>query len=125
MPDTDCPSCGRRTGGSELKVLPGLLAPDGVPIEVQLVREYKGPTVDQVLASSPRVLDLLPGRVRSMQLSVDDGDLAGATHEMDGALGSLLAGPGHRRRVLPFSMVSAAMWLWFAGLLVWLLWLVV
>lgn len=100
-------------------------APDdpGLP-EVDLVREYKGPTVAQVLAAPPGVLDLLPGQVRSMEDALRASDLGEADRRLDRALGLLLRGPGHRSGRRTRMMVPMLLWLWFGVLLSLLIWVI-
>jgi hypothetical protein len=123
-----CRACGHRVGAIELRVVPAdgdrPASADLEPPDVDLVREYKGPTVSDLLAAPKAVLDLLPGRVRSMEEAVRASDLAEADRRIDQALGLLLRGPGHRRRRLPELALPALLWLWFAVLLALLLWVV-
>lgn len=118
-----CEECGRRrrTAFAVLAGAGGAGARDAAP--VRLLREYKGPTVRDLLASPAAVLDLLPGRVRSVEEAVRAADLAAADAHMSRALGLLLPGPGHRRRrrALLAEVFTAALWVWFAALLVLLL----
>jgi hypothetical protein len=134
----ECPRCGGETQGGgcrrcdpglgaiELRVVGGggpPASPDEiVPPEVDLVREYKGPTVNEVLAAPPGVLDLLPGQVRSMEQAIGDSDLGEADRQMDRALGLLLRGPGHRASRRSTGVVPMVLWLWFAVLLCLLIW---
>ena len=88
------------------------------------MREYKGPTVDDVLAAETNQLDYLPGRVQSMEDSVRQGDFRGAEEHLQRAVGLLLRGPGHRRSRLQGLMLPTMLWMWFATLLGLLVWLV-
>lgn len=92
------------------------------PDEVELVREYKGPTAHDLLSASPEVVDLLPGRVLSVEAAVRDGDVETAHGRLDRALGMVLSGPGHDRQRNARVWLILVLWLWFcalAGLLVW------
>ncbi|MEM7205906.1 MAG: hypothetical protein AAF628_36970 [Planctomycetota bacterium] len=84
----------------ELRLVPGLPEPVATrpAVDVRLIREFKGPTVGDLLAAEPNALDLLPGVVRTMQDSVEAGDLAEAERRLGTALGLVLPGPGERRR---------------------------
>ena len=115
--------CGYRAGAAELRVLPGHGKVDAGGFEVRLVREFKGDTVRGLLHASQDVLDRLPGRLRSMVRSLRAGDLDAADARLEAAVGSLVPGPGHRRRRLAPSL-TLALWLWLASLVGALLWLV-
>ncbi len=123
-----CRQCGRRLGAIELKVVSqdgaGPAPEEAEPPEVDLIREYKGPTVDELLAAPPGVLDLLPGQVRSMEDALQASDLGEADRRMDRALGLLLRGPGHRTGRRPGMVVPMLLWLWFGVLLSLLIWVV-
>lgn len=93
--------------------------------EVDLVREYKGPTVDQVLTAAPSELDLLPGRVQSMEQAARDNDLVKASRHMEQAVGSLLNGPGHPEVRRSWLVLPVVAWLWLAALLGVFAWVVV
>ena len=91
---------------------------------VDLVREYKGPTVEQVLAASEAVSDLLPGRVATMERAIETDDLKSADERIDQTLGLLLAGPGNR----PVRRAWGSLWVWcglaaaVVGAIWWLTW---
>lgn len=115
------------TVGGTLRLVPGGLL-SGARVgqgEVRLVREFKGPRVDEMLAAAPEVVDRLPGVVRTMHEAVLEGDLEVAEARLDEAVGSLLTGPGSERRrglsrrqrralALLVAAVAAGAGLWWA-----------
>ena len=93
---------------------------------MRLVREWKGPTVRDVLAAHDSAVEPLPGRVHAVAERVRAGDHAGAERRLDEALASLLPGPGSRaaprraRRVAWFALALALL-LALAAVLGWTL----
>jgi hypothetical protein len=71
--------------------------PDDAP-PVRLVREWKGPTVRDVLAAQDATSERLPGRVHAVAERARAGDYAGAERRLDATLAALLPGPGARVR---------------------------
>lgn len=81
------------------------LAGGGQPsVDVRLRREFKGLTVEELVADLG-IDEQLPGRVQSALEAIRRGDLRGADEALPGRFGAVLPGPGHRsgsrsRRVL-------------------------
>ncbi len=65
---------------------------------VKLVREYKGPTVEDLLEHGDSEFDHLPGRIHGVLEAIEKGDLAGADRRLEESLGTLLEGPGSDQR---------------------------
>lgn len=63
---------------------------------VKLVREFKGPTVADLLRDE--YVARLPGRVWSALRHIEDGDFAAADAALPGQFAPILAGPGERLR---------------------------
>jgi hypothetical protein len=81
-----------------LQALPGGGAVDDRPPPmIRLVREYKGPTVADLMRDDALVA-ALPGRVRSVLQQLEHGDLAGADAAIDATRGRILSGPFAPRR---------------------------
>jgi len=78
---------------------------DGSEATVQLVREYKGPTVTSLVGACSTATNRLPGQVRRVLEAIQRGDFAEADRRLDSA-GKVLAGPGSRR-AMPM------LWPWF------------
>ena len=79
---------------------------------MRLVREYKGPTVRDVLLAKESDLARLPARVAALERAVQRGDYAAADAAADGALDGLVQAvrvPRHRPR-----------WLLTIGLVAWI-----
>jgi len=66
------------------------------PPAVRLCREWKGPTVADLLRDE--IVDRLPGQVRSALRHIERGDFAAASDALPGSFAAVLQGPGHRRR---------------------------
>src|SRR5262245_163446 len=80
----ECPSCGWQPH-ARLRRLPPLRTPL-LPAEaerIRLVREYKGPTVRDLLAAPDAATEVLPGSLRACARAIAAGDVARA----DGQLG--------------------------------------
>lgn len=90
---TATPDDGR--GGRRLGTLRGGGRRDAAA-PVRLVREFKGLTVDELLADEA-IAELLPGRVRSALQHIERGDLRAAEEALPGQFGPVLPGPGHRK----------------------------
>jgi len=100
-PDSgDSARAGAPTGRGALRACgaPDPGAPLAPPPEVRLVREFKGPTVRGVLDLPDEAVDRMPAQLRRVLDAIQRGRVAEADDAMDGALGALHAGPGHRRR---------------------------
>lgn len=67
------------------------------PTAVRLVREYKGPTVADLMRDDALVA-ALPGRVRSVLQQLERGDFGSADAAMDATGGRILSGPFTPRR---------------------------
>jgi hypothetical protein len=119
-----CATCSRPTDAAGFLLLRG--GGDTGESPVKLVREFKGPSVRDLLHADPEELDLLPGRVRAMAMALEDEDLAEAERRIDRALGSILPGPtptrGRRRRrpvwIAIVACVAAAATVWLCTRLV-------
>lgn len=83
-------------GGAGLRPVPG--APGGAepPPPVRLVREWKGPTVADLLRDEYAAR--LPGEVRSALRHLEAGELAAAEARLPGEFAAILPGPASRRR---------------------------
>lgn len=83
-------------GGAGLRPVRG--APGGAepPPPVRLVREWKGPTVADLLRDE--FAARLPGEVRSALRHLEAGDLAAAEARLPGEFAAILPGPASRRR---------------------------
>ena len=66
------------------------------PPRVTLRREFKGPTVADLLHHE--IAERLPGRARSALQHLQRGDLQAAERALPGEWAPLLEGPGHARR---------------------------
>lgn len=98
-----------------MRALPGGGAATGDLPPVRLVREFRGPTVADLLRDE--FAAQLPGRVWSALRRIEAGDFAAAEASLPGAFAPILPGPGHgarrcRRRVLvavvTFGVLAAA-----------------
>lgn len=108
-----CQQCGKGLTPA-LKVLPPLRAPTALTIQeraVRLVREFKGPTVRDLLAGADPRASTLPSGVRSTLRAIEVGDYARADAELEGTLGKLIAGPGARKHERPW-LLPALIWCW-------------
>jgi hypothetical protein len=92
--DERTPEAGSRPA-LRLHAVRGPLAAAEPPPQVRLVREFKGPTVADLMCED--VAERLPGRVASALRALERGDLAAAERALPGEFAPLLAGPGHRR----------------------------
>jgi hypothetical protein len=81
--------------GRRLCAVRGPLAAPEPPPPVRLVREWKGPTVADLLCDD--VAERLPGRVQSAVAAIERGDLAAAERALPGEFPPVLVGPGHAR----------------------------
>ncbi|MGE3175640.1 MAG: hypothetical protein AB7O97_23660 [Planctomycetota bacterium] len=109
--------------GSGLRSVAAAPAPErALPPGVRLRREYKGPTVRDLLADQG-LDEVLPGQVRSALAHLERGDVAAAEAAMPGHFAAVLPGPGRRaadrrRRqvgwitaaVLATALVTATIW---------------
>lgn len=66
------------------------------PPAVRLCREWKGPTVADLLRDE--IVERLPGQVRSALRHIERGDFQRAHDALPGTFAPVLQGPGHRRR---------------------------
>ena len=108
-PTVDGPS----RGGTRLRAVAGPLdAPEPRPA-VRLVREFKGPTVADLVRDE--YADRLPGRVRTAQHHLERGELASAERALPGSFVPVLEGPGHARARLRRTLVAAVLALAFAA----------
>ena len=98
----------------------GPLPPAEPPPPVRLCREWKGPTVADLLRDE--FVEKLPGRVRSALQQIERGDFAAADEVPPAGFTKVLAGPGHLRRgqrrrlvlVLLLAAVTSAIAAWAA-----------
>jgi hypothetical protein len=97
-PPDDGPGDGRDGDSPPSQGVDTTVRPDlDPPPQVRLRREYKGPTVRDLVAD--RGLDeQLPGRVRSALEHLQRGDLAAAEAALPGHFGAVLEGPARRQR---------------------------
>lgn len=96
--DDDAEGGGSSGTGSQ-KAMPfgPALSGGGQPsVDVRLRREFKGLTVEELVADLG-IDEQLPGRVQSALESIRRGDLRGADEALPGRFGAVLPGPGHRR----------------------------
>lgn len=112
-----------RPVGRRLETLVGGGGRRDPSVPVRLVREFKGLTVDELMADE-RIAEMLPGRVRAALQQIERGDLGAAERALPGEFGAVLPGPWHerrRRRLLrttwPWLVLTAA-----AALLLWWSW---
>jgi hypothetical protein len=66
--------------------------------EVRLIREFKGPTVEDLLEEESVNSQKLPAQVRDVLHAIESGDYQTASSRLDESIGGLLRGPGFRRR---------------------------
>lgn len=109
-----------RAGRARLRPVVGPVLGQEPPPAVRLVREWKGPTVGDLLCDE--LAERLPGQVWSALQHLERGDLAGAERRLPGQFAPLLPGPGHRRAerrwlvaivVLAAAAVATALAAWF------------
>jgi hypothetical protein len=93
-----CPACAAGTRLRRLPPLSGIVVPDSAALRVRLVREYKGPTVKDLLSAGERATALLPGCVRVAEKAILARDLEAAEGALDQAVARVLPGPGRRLR---------------------------
>jgi hypothetical protein len=80
-------------------------------VDVRLRREFKGLTVEELVADLG-IDEQLPGRVQSALEAIRRGDLRAAEDALPGRFGAVLPGPGHRagtHRRRAFWIVVAAL----------------
>lgn len=82
--------------GAGLRAVRGAAGPATPPPPVRLLREWKGPTVADLLRDE--FAARLPGEVRSALLHIESGDLAAADAQLPGGFAPILPGPSARRR---------------------------
>ncbi len=82
--------------GAGLRAVVGAAGPVTPPPPVRLLREWKGPTVADLLRDE--FAARLPGEVRSALQHIEAGDLAAADAELPGGFAPILPGPSARRR---------------------------
>ncbi len=115
--DDDARRDGELAGRGRLRAVRGPLAAPEPPPAVRLVREWKGPTVDDLLRDE--YVERLPGAVHSALRHLERGDLAAADRALPGRFPPILAGPGHardrRRAVLLLAIVAALAAIAFAS----------
>lgn len=85
------------------------------PPTIQLIREFKRPTVDDLIRSE-ETLERLPVQLRRVVQAVSMSELRRAEERLDRALGQLHEGPGYRRR-RRWRAARLALWLLAAALL--------
>ena len=104
----------------ELRAVAGPVDGDAPPPAVRLVREWKGPTVADLMRDE--LAARLPGTVRSALRHIERGDLAAAERELPGDFAPVLRGPGHRRRErrLWFAICALAAVLTAMGIAAWI-----
>jgi hypothetical protein len=84
-------------GGAGLRPVRNAMGSAEPPPPVRLVREWKGPTVADLLRDE--FAARLPGEVRSALRHLEAGELAAAEASLPGEFGAILPGPAaHRRR---------------------------
>ena len=66
--------------------------------EVRLIREFKGPTVEDLLEDDGEHNKSLPAQVRDVLHAIESGDYRRASSSLDDSIGGLLRGPGFCRR---------------------------
>lgn len=96
-------------GRARLRPVVGPVLGQEPPPAVRLLREWKGPTVADLL--SDELAQRLPGQMWSVLQQLERGDLAGAERRLPGQFAPLLPGPGHHRaerRWLVATVVLAA-----------------
>jgi len=132
--DSGCPYCGGEAdrpcshcGGSGSTVLRVVARsqrpqPDDASGRVRLLREYKGPTVQELMASPEPAADLLPGRVHSTPPAISQGAPGFAAPGSE--MATVLRGPGFGRRRTISLILPAILWLWFGLLLCLVVWIV-
>lgn len=82
--------------GAALRVVPGHGAADSEPPPVRLVREFRGPTVADLLRDE--FAAQLPGRAWSALRRIEAGEFAAAEASLPGVFAPILPGPGGRSR---------------------------
>lgn len=110
-----CSGCGP-TQPAALRVLPPLRGAPAVAdhgLNVRLVREYKGPTVRDLLAAVEPPDAVLPGAVRGALRAIESGALERADAELEAAVGRLLPGPGARGHQRDWVM-PLLIWCWLS-----------
>ncbi len=88
------------------------------PPEVRLIREFKGPTVEDLLEDEADKTAKLPAQVREVLHAIESGDYRRASSSLDESIGGLLQGPGFRRRsrdhigtnLLLLGFIAVALW---------------
>ena len=108
-----CPECGATHGGgcdcsaskvpakeAEFRLLAKAEASPGQEAapEVRLIREFKGPTVEDLLMDDGETIGRLPGQVCEVVDAIEVADYRRASDRLDASIGALLRGPGFRRR---------------------------
>lgn len=83
-------------GGAGLRPVRGGAGAAEPPPPVRLVREWKGPTVADLLRDEYAAR--LPGEVRSALRHLESGDFAAAEAQLPGEFAPILPGPALRRR---------------------------
>lgn len=121
LADRPCPRCGH--SGVVLSALPPLgLKTSEEPPPVRLVREYKGPTVRDLLSANEHQISRLPARMHALERALQQGDYAAADALADESAAALTRHEpvmtGGRS-----AMLLIAFALWLLALLVTVLWL--
>lgn len=106
--DDGAPRDGAAAGGPRLRVVQGPVAGDEPPPPVRLWREWKGPTVADLLRDE--FAARLPGVVRTACRHIERGDLRAAEQALPGEFARVLAGPRRVRgsRRLAVALVALA-----------------
>ncbi len=94
-----------------LRRVEGPIDPADGPPPVQLLREYKGLTVADLVRDE--IVDRLPGQVRTALNHIRNGDFEAAERALPGDFSPVLRGPGFERRrshrFLLWLLVTAAL----------------
>ncbi len=85
--------------------------------QVRLIREFKGPTVEDLLMDDGEAVGRLPGQVWEVADAIDAGDYGPASDRLDDTIGALLCGPGFRRRRSDLRLLMPLTTLMFFALL--------
>lgn len=86
-------------------------------LRIRLVREWKGPTVRDLVAAIERPESAVPSGARTALRAIEAGDLARADAALDATVGRILPGPGARKVTRDWWMLLLV-WLWLTLLFV-------
>lgn len=104
---------GTQPAGGALRALPGSGLATGELPPVRLVREFKGPTVADLLRDE--FAARLPGQAWSAMRGIEAGDFAAAEAALPGEFAPILPGPGGRARGRRWRLLAAVAVLAFAA----------